>query len=117
MRTVASGLTFQRTVSDVRRVARGYSTNRQSYDARRRAHTRSSLDISYWNIVKHDPCSYCGSSPTRARNGVNDVDHIVGLDQGGEDAWTNYAGACPACNRGVKKDRDLLTTLLALTED
>lgn len=116
MRTVASGLAVQRRVADTRRVTRGYSRNRSEYDQRRRGAHRDHLDRIYWDIVKHDPCAYCGARARDARNGVNDVDHIVNLDAGGEDHWPNYTAGCPACNRGVKKDRDVLTTLLALSE-
>lgn len=116
MRTVAHGLALQRTVSDRRRTARGYSRNRREYDARRRGGRRTALDKAYRQIVANDPCAYCSAPPQAARLGVNDVDHIVNLDQGGEDHWPNYTAGCPACNRGVKKDRDVLTTLLALCE-
>jgi hypothetical protein len=113
---VASGL-VQRTRADRRVITRGYSRNRQDYDARRRAAEKTRMDKAFWAIVKRDPCAYCGAPAELTATGVNDVDHIENLDSGGQDGWENYTGACPPCNRGVKKDRDVLTTLLALTED
>lgn len=116
MRTVSLGIGMQRQVADRRVVKRGYSENRQSYDARRRATERTAMDKAFWAIVQQDPCAYCGAPAKLALAGVNDVDHIENLDQGGEDHWPNYTAGCPPCNRGVKRDRDVLTTLLALTE-
>lgn len=105
----AGGL--QVNVASRRRVKRGYSRNRTEYDARRRARRDGELERQYRTIIRHDPCVLCGQ-----RVKV-DVDHIVGLDQGGEDQWDNMAPACPPCNRGVKKDRTLLQAMLLKAED
>jgi 5-methylcytosine-specific restriction endonuclease McrA len=113
---IVRGGTFQREVTTRRRILKGYSRNRQEYDARRRRTARTPEDKAFWAIVARDPCGFCSAPAREARTGVNDVDHIVHLDAGGSDGWTNYAALCPGCNRGVKKNRTLLEALLLRTE-
>jgi hypothetical protein len=54
------------------------------------------------DVVRRDPCSYCG-----APGGT--LDHIVpqSTRRRGVHSWLNYAGACERCN-GRKRDRTLL---------
>lgn len=91
-----------------RKVTKGYAQSRQDYDRRRRRTVRTADDRDYFELVKHDPCSYCG-----ARIG-GQSDHIVGLKAGGEDHWTNYTGACESCNKAKKNQHPLLFMLRRL---
>ncbi len=116
MGTLVATPGIQHRREDRRRITRGYSANRQGYDARRRAHTKTQLDKEFWDIVKRDPCGMCGLSATDNRLAVSDVDHIENLDDGGVDSWENYSALCAGCNRGVKRDRTLLTAMLLLVE-
>jgi hypothetical protein len=55
-------------------------------------------------IIRRDPCSYCGG-PGGTR------DHIVPMSDEGPNHWSNYTGACQSCNLS-KSDKPLLTFLL-----
>lgn len=58
------------------------------------------LTSPYVQIIRHDPCVYCGGpAPT--------VDHIVPVSKGGTSEWSNLAAACKSCNSS-KRDLDLL---------
>lgn len=46
----------------------------------------------YTEILRHDPCSYCGHPSEQ-------VDHVVSLAQGGSNDWDNLTAACGSCNR------------------
>jgi 5-methylcytosine-specific restriction endonuclease McrA len=72
--------------------------------AYRRAETADAETRDYIEVIRHDPCVYCG--------GVSDtVDHIEPVSAGGQNHWTNLAPACRSCNSG-KKDHPLLLALL-----
>jgi 5-methylcytosine-specific restriction endonuclease McrA len=58
----------------------------------------------YAQLVRRDPCSYCGAPGGQA-------DHIEPVSLGGENLWENLTGACVMCNR-TKKTRTLLTFML-----
>ncbi len=62
--------------------------------------------VSYAEILRLDPCSYCGG----AAGGT--LDHIQPVANGGANNWTNLTGACPSCN-SQKRTRPLLRFLLA----
>lgn len=71
-----------------RAVFRRYWSERKQ---RRRTCQDRDAHRSYAEVVAGDPCAYCG--------GVTEqIDHIVPLARGGEDEWTNLAGACTSCN-------------------
>ncbi|HEY5708521.1 MAG TPA: HNH endonuclease [Solirubrobacterales bacterium] len=111
MTIIAQGR-LQRSRTIRYRPVKGYSRNRTDYDRRRRAHRDSGLTIAYKAILRGDPCVLCG----KPIDGVTDIDHIVGLDRGGEDSWENMAPMDAPCNRGVKKDRTLLEALLLASD-
>lgn len=69
----------------------------------RKALTRNEDSAVYVEVIRHDPCSYCGGP-------AGTIDHITALKAGGENHWTNYTSACLPCNGG-KRDRSLLTAL------
>jgi 5-methylcytosine-specific restriction endonuclease McrA len=83
--------------ADKERIRRWKMENPDRWRALRRKHKwlRSGADAEsaeYAEIVRADPCSYCG--------GVGGtVDHIVPLDQGGRHHWSNFTGACAWCNK------------------
>lgn len=60
-------------------------------------------DILFAEILRFDPCSYCGKSG-------GTVDHIVPIVGGGSGEWMNLTGACSRCNAS-KGPRSLLTHL------
>lgn len=67
----------------------------------------------YREVLKHDPCAYCGRHV--ARWAPNEIDHIEPKSLGGSNSWENYTGACRDCNRNkvalslleILSDRDL----------
>jgi len=59
--------------------------------ARRRALDRDEDALSFADILRRDPCSYCGE-PTEH------IDHIDPVAFGGSNAWDNLTGACASCN-------------------
>lgn len=62
----------------------------------------------YRALILGDPCVYCGAASAT-------VDHIAPVAAGGGDWWHNLAPACQECN-AVKRDRPLLTAVLAIGE-
>jgi 5-methylcytosine-specific restriction endonuclease McrA len=48
---------------------------------------------------------------------VNHHDHILGLNDGGEDGWENYTAACDSCNKSKKDERVLSFLLRRLSRD
>lgn len=67
--------------------------------------TRDAID--YLEIIKGDPCSYCGSPMEHA-------DHIHPIYLGGDNSWDNFAPACAQCNMR-KHAAPLLLFLLTRT--
>jgi len=59
----------------------------------------------YIEIIKHDPCVYCG------QYGDIVIDHIHPVSRGGDSDWTNLAPACRSCN-AAKTNKSLLAYLL-----
>jgi 5-methylcytosine-specific restriction endonuclease McrA len=49
-------------------------------------------DIAMQEIVRRDPCAYCGAP----KGGY--CDHIEPYGTGGRDRWDNVTGACMTCN-------------------
>lgn len=74
-------------------------------EKRKRRLDRNSDAFIYSEIVRRDPCAYCGE-----RGGV--VDHIVSLSTGGANRWDNLTGACLRCNSS-KRSKDLVGFLHA----
>lgn len=68
---------------------------------RRRGMTR--LDSAFAEILRADPCSYCGAPGEHG-------DHIVAIASGGEVGWVNLTSACATCNH-AKSSRSLLQFL------
>jgi hypothetical protein len=64
-----------------------------------------SLAQEYADVLRRDPCSYCG----RACAGA--VDHVDALFVGGEHDWPNLTAACRSCNSSKARGR-LLAWLL-----
>lgn len=73
-------------------------------DARRRRLGRDPLAIAYADILRHDPCAYCGAA-------TEDIDHIDAAANGGANVAGNLTAACRDCNRR-KSTAPLLTFLL-----
>jgi 5-methylcytosine-specific restriction endonuclease McrA len=63
-----------------------------------------------YEIVRRDPCTYCGIPDDHWRSGVG-ADHIVPLSQGGETASTNMTACCQFCNSS-KHTKSMLLFLL-----
>lgn len=61
--------------------------------------------IDYIQIIKHDPCCYCGARPV-------ETDHIIPVADGGSGDWDNLTPACRSCN-GTKHSKSLLNFLLS----
>lgn len=61
--------------------------------------------IAYMEILRRDPCAYCGASP------AGTIDHMMPLALGGAHHWTNLTAACETCNKS-KNDKGLLHYLL-----
>ncbi len=99
-----------RTTSKTRGDGR-LAEHRRSYDRRRRSQLLSAEGRDYAAVVRLDPCSYCGG-----RCGQMAADHIVPLDQGGENTWQNLTGAGRPCNAS-KKNKPLLHWLLERKHD
>lgn len=59
----------------------------------------------YVEMLRLDPCSYCGAAA------AGEVDHIAPVHLGGGDDWTNLTAACRSCNAS-KTDRSLLEFML-----
>lgn len=75
-------------------------------DARRRRLDRDADAVAYADILRRDPCSYCGEPAV-------EVDHIVAVTTSGDNGWPNLTAACRLCN-GRKSDAPLLRFLLRL---
>jgi 5-methylcytosine-specific restriction endonuclease McrA len=105
---VSVGLGVQRKPKIKVRPEGKLAANRRRYDEKRRRSEKSRDTLRYMELLRTDPCVFCGALPETGR--VQDVDHIVPLDAGGLDDWTNMAAACAPCNRG-RRNRDLLDTL------
>lgn len=67
---------------------------------RRRRVGRNRLAIGFADILRRDPCSYCGGS-------AGHIDHIQAVAQGGQSDWANLTSACVSCNSS-KSDESLL---------
>lgn len=74
---------------------------------KRRGTPLTSLAREYIEIIKHDPCVYCGAP-------MRDIDHIEPVAAGGSGDWVNLAPSCRSCN-GRKHTFELLPFLLRRT--
>lgn len=86
--------------------ARWREKNRELHrqEARRRYLGKNDLACEFAEILRCDPCCYCGSQHEH-------VDHIVPISQGGESSWDNLTSACQSCNN-KKIDKPMLLFLL-----
>lgn len=57
--------------------------------------------LDYIEIVRGDPCSYCGGDG-------GSMDHIDPVNSGGDHHWSNMTGACQSCNSSKREREDLL---------
>lgn len=73
--------------------------------ARARHAGRTKEGTEYIEILRRDPCAYCGGR-------ADAIDHIEPLARGGGNTWENLASACGSCN-SKKRDKVLLLFLLA----
>jgi 5-methylcytosine-specific restriction endonuclease McrA len=73
-------------------------------EAKRRGVPYTDDALEYLQIIKADPCSYCGGPG-------GTVDHIDPISTGGSGDWDNLAGACKPCN-SAKGTRSLLAFLM-----
>jgi 5-methylcytosine-specific restriction endonuclease McrA len=80
--------------------------SRRAYDRRRRSNPLSPSAREYAELLRRDICSYC-----MGHCGQMAADHIVPLDGGGENDWTNLTAAGRPCNAS-KKAKHLLTWML-----
>lgn len=71
---------------------------------RRRALGRDESSVAYAEILRNDPCSYCGGP-------AGHIDHIVPVSDGGGNGWENLAAACISCN-SRKRTKTLLHFLV-----
>jgi 5-methylcytosine-specific restriction endonuclease McrA len=75
---------------------------RRQKKQRRYGMTADALD--YAEILRRDPCAYCGGSSGHA-------DHIDPVSKSGPSTWDNLTAACKSCN-SRKKAKPLLLALL-----
>lgn len=80
---------------------------KQEYERKRRKSKGeiNSSTLDYVQILKKDPCAYCGQK-------CEHIDHIVPLARNGDSNWTNYTAACGQCNQ-TKYTKSLLEALIA----
>jgi 5-methylcytosine-specific restriction endonuclease McrA len=101
------GRQTRRTIAGSERInQRGYSAGRRAYDRRRRRFPLDGDGKAYKQIVQADPCAYCGTPPAEDMA----ADHIVGMNDDGENVWDNLTAACRPCNAS-KRDQPLLLWL------
>jgi hypothetical protein len=79
------------------------------YRLRKRGAPMDAIARGWWEAIRYDPCSYCGSRERQS------LDHIDALARAGNSGWTNLTPACASCNAS-KQDRSLLEFLLHRTE-
>lgn len=72
---------------------------------RYRGRLLKAVPVHWREVVKRDPCVYCGRPATT-------IDHITPKAHGGENGWRNEAGACEPCN-AAKASLGLLLFLRA----
>jgi 5-methylcytosine-specific restriction endonuclease McrA len=72
-------------------------------DLRARRLGRDPNAVAYAEVLRHDPCSYCG----RAGGTIDHIDPVV---HGGTNDWGNLTAACTSCNP-AKGPRTLLEHL------
>lgn len=70
-----------------------------------RSYRQRGMDADYCMILRKDPCSYCGLTPSGG------VDHIDPVSKGGSGHWMNLTAACKPCNAS-KGDEELLFFLI-----
>ena len=70
-----------------------------------RAERPAPRDVGAYKVaIRRDPCAFCGGPG-------GEFEHIEPRALGGENHWTNLAGACLRCNRR-KGTKSLLAALL-----
>lgn len=67
-------------------------------------------DLYFIEVIRKDPCSYCGTF------GTPTVDHVIPVEKDGTSEWENFAGACQSCNSSKNDDLLLLFMLRKAAE-
>lgn len=78
--------------------------NAKVQKAKRRGAPYTPEALEYIEILKGDPCVYCGKH-------YETTEHIVAVSKGGTGDWDNLASACGSCNSSKWK-KDLLDFML-----
>lgn len=86
----------------------GYSSDWYSEQRRRKLDFPSPETLEYVQILRRDPCSYCGAP-------WQHTDHILAVANGGTNDWSNLTAACARCNH-AKGTKDLLTFLTQMRD-
>lgn len=87
-----------------RRRGTGYPPEWYKEQRRRKIGWPSKDTLAYVEIIRADPCVYCGAP-------CEHVDHIRAVGRGGAGDWRNLAPACASCNLS-KLTRDVLEFML-----
>jgi 5-methylcytosine-specific restriction endonuclease McrA len=69
---------------------------------------RRGVDRLYADVLRGDPCSYCGGPSAT-------IDHIIPINAEGANSWGNLTAACVSCNSSKRTD-PLLHYLLRRAE-
>jgi 5-methylcytosine-specific restriction endonuclease McrA len=77
--------------------------------ARRRGVPLDEAGVEYREILRRDPCVFCGGP-------ANSIDHIDPVVRGGTSEWMNLTSACQGCN-AQKNARPLLIFLAERSAD
>lgn len=51
---------------------------------------------SYREVLRQDPCPYCGNIPAPMNRSL---EHVIPRSHGGRNSWDNLVGACFPCNQ------------------
>jgi hypothetical protein len=85
----------------------GFREKARQKNAAHRADRNPDL-IDYSEILRGDPCSYCGGP-------MDLVEHIHTRSTGGTNTWDNVTAGCTSCN-GMKRNKSLLHALLHINQ-
>lgn len=92
-------------VKEVRtRYREGHLEEERARSRLRRVDKDDTETANYIQILRSDPCSYCGLPHEH-------VDHIDPVSTGGGNVWGNFTSSCAACNQSKLTDRLLIFLL------
>lgn len=80
-----------KVLAKVQEWQRANPEKRREARRRRRYGAGDPETIAYVEVLRSDPCVYCGGA-------AGTLEHIVPVSTGGDNHWTNYASACLGCN-------------------